>query len=91
MKIYEAAMGVLRKKERGDETHLPPKLVENLVWVPVISFCKISLSVTHLMRPYVETGRSQTVKFLVGHNCGGLASFFLYSEHPSFGFYIRHP
>jgi hypothetical protein len=30
---------------------LPPKLVEKLVWVPVILFCKISFPVTHLM-PY---------------------------------------
>jgi hypothetical protein len=35
------------------------KLVEEeLVWVPVIVFCKISFPVTHLMAYYVETGRS---------------------------------
>ncbi len=28
---------------------------------------------------------------LVGGNCGGSASFFLYSEHACFPFYIRHP
>jgi hypothetical protein len=35
--------GALRKKERQDEMKLslPPKLVEKLDWVPVISFCKI--------------------------------------------------
>jgi hypothetical protein len=49
----------LRKKERGDETELPPKVVEKLVWVPVISFSKISFPVTHLMPYYSETGRSR--------------------------------
>jgi hypothetical protein len=37
---------------------LQPKLVESLVWVPVISFCEISFPVTHLMAYYAETGRS---------------------------------
>ncbi len=41
MKIYVTAVESLRKKERGDETQFTPKLMENLVWVPVISFCKI--------------------------------------------------
>jgi hypothetical protein len=50
VKIYVAAVKVLRKKERGTETQfLPPKLVEKLVWVPVTSFSKISFPVTHLM------------------------------------------
>jgi hypothetical protein len=35
VKIYVAAVDALRRKERQDET---PKLVENLVWIPVISF-----------------------------------------------------
>jgi hypothetical protein len=36
---------------------LPPILVENLVWVPVIySFCKISFPVRHLMAYYAEMG-----------------------------------
>jgi len=39
--------------------HLPPKLVEKLVWVQVISFCKISFPVTYLMPYYAETGRSR--------------------------------
>jgi hypothetical protein len=34
----------LRKKERSGEISLPPKLVEKLVWVPVISFCKIFIA-----------------------------------------------
>jgi hypothetical protein len=38
---------------------LPLKLVEKLVWVPVISFCKISFPVTHLMLYYAKTGRSR--------------------------------
>jgi hypothetical protein len=38
---------------------LPPKLMEKLVWVPVISFCKISFLVKHLMPYYAETGRSR--------------------------------
>jgi hypothetical protein len=33
--IYVAAVEALRKKERQDGT---PKLVENLFWIPVISF-----------------------------------------------------
>jgi len=42
VKIYEAAGDALRKKESQDETQvLPPKLVEKLVWVPVILLCKI--------------------------------------------------
>jgi len=36
---------------------LPPKLVEKLVWVPVILFCKISFPVTHLMPFYAKIGR----------------------------------
>ncbi len=53
MKIYVGEVEALRKKERGDETmklSLPPKLVEKLVWVPVISCC-ISFPVTHSVRP----------------------------------------
>jgi hypothetical protein len=37
---------------------LPPKLVEKLVWVPVILLSKTSFPVTRLMPNYVETGRS---------------------------------
>jgi hypothetical protein len=49
VKIYVAAMEALKKKERGMKLSLPLKLVEKLVWVPVISFCKISFPVTHSM------------------------------------------
>jgi hypothetical protein len=38
---------------------LPPTLVEKLVWLPVVSFCKISFPVTHLMPSYAETGHSR--------------------------------
>jgi hypothetical protein len=34
------AVEALKKKERQDETQfLSPKLVEKLVWVPVVSLC----------------------------------------------------
>jgi hypothetical protein len=55
VKIYVAAVEALRKKERGDEKlSLPPKLMEKLI----ISFCKISFPITHLMPYYAETGCS---------------------------------
>jgi len=38
---------------------LPPNLVGKLVWVPVITFCKVSFPVTHLMPYYAEIGRSR--------------------------------
>ncbi len=38
---------------------LPPKLVEKLVWVPVILFSKVSFPVTHLTPYYAETGHSR--------------------------------
>jgi hypothetical protein len=39
VKKYVAAMQALRKKEREEKNlSLPPKLVEKLVWVPIISF-----------------------------------------------------
>ncbi len=37
---------------------LLPKLVEKVVWVPLISFCKISFLVMHLMPSHAKTGRS---------------------------------
>jgi hypothetical protein len=41
VKIYVAAVEALRKKEKiRMKLSLPPKVVEKLVWVPVISFCK---------------------------------------------------
>ncbi len=42
----------------GMKLSFSPKLVENLVWVPVISFCKISFPIARLMPYYAETGRS---------------------------------
>jgi len=47
------------KSKEGMKVSLPPKLVEKLVWVPVISFCKISFPVTHLIPYYAGTGRSR--------------------------------
>jgi hypothetical protein len=41
VKIYVAAMHALREKRTQMKLSLPPKYVEKLVWVPVISFCKI--------------------------------------------------
>jgi hypothetical protein len=41
VEIYVAPMEALRKKERQDETQFTSKIGEKLVWVPVISFCKI--------------------------------------------------
>jgi len=38
--------------------NLPPKLVEKLVWVPIILFRKISFPVKHLMPYSGETSRS---------------------------------
>jgi len=44
VKIYVGAVEALREKERQDETQLlPPRLVEKLVWVPVISLYKIPI------------------------------------------------
>jgi len=41
VKIYIAALKALRKKKRQeDELSIHSKLVEKLVWVPVISFSK---------------------------------------------------
>jgi hypothetical protein len=41
VKICSSNGKALMKKERQDETQLPPKLAEKLVSVPAISFCKI--------------------------------------------------
>ncbi len=49
----------LGKRKEWMKLNLPPKLVEKLVWVPVISFCKISFPITHLMPYYAEIGRSR--------------------------------
>jgi len=58
VKISVAAVEALRKKERGDETQFITKIGGNLVWVPMISFCKISFPVKHLIPYYAETRRS---------------------------------
>ncbi len=58
VQVRAMAMEALKKKERGMKLSLPLKLVEKLVWVPVISFWKISFPVTHSMPCYAETGRS---------------------------------
>jgi hypothetical protein len=64
VKIYVAAVEALRKKERQDETQFTTtKLVEKLVWTPVISFCKISFPVTHLMAYYAETAPPNRLTF----------------------------
>ncbi len=56
MKIHVAAVEVLRKKKREDENQFTT--MEKLIWVPVISFCKISFPLMHLMTYYAETGLS---------------------------------
>ncbi len=57
VEIYVPAVEALRKEERGDKTQFITKLVEKLVWVSVILFCKLSFPVTHLMPYCSETGR----------------------------------
>ncbi len=59
VQIYVAAVEALMKE--GMKLNLPPKLVEKLVWIPVISFCKISFPITRLMAYYAETGESRHV------------------------------
>jgi hypothetical protein len=55
-----AAVEALRKKEIGDKTHFTIKIDgKTKIWVPVISFCKISFPVTHLMPYDADTGRSR--------------------------------
>jgi hypothetical protein len=39
--LCSSSAGALTKKETQVKLSLPPKLMEKLVWVPVISFCKI--------------------------------------------------
>jgi hypothetical protein len=39
--MYVAAVEEIRKMKDRMKLSLPPKLVEKLVWVPVISFCRI--------------------------------------------------
>ncbi len=53
---YVVALYALKKKGKGMKFSLPPKLVEKLICVPVISFSKILFPVTHLMAYYAKTG-----------------------------------
>ncbi len=65
------------KRKEGMKLNLPPKLVKILVWVPVISFCKISIWCPHC----VQTGRSSTVKFCIGnHHISSGWQLWLFSE-----------
>ncbi len=41
VKTYVGAVEALMKRKDRMKLSLPPKLVEKLVWVPVISFCKV--------------------------------------------------
>jgi hypothetical protein len=59
VKVYVAVVEALRKMEEGMKLSLLPKLVEKLVWVPIISFCKISFPDEHFMRYYAKTGHSR--------------------------------
>jgi hypothetical protein len=43
MEIYAEVWRHSRKRKDAMKLNLPPKLVENLIWNPVISFCKISI------------------------------------------------
>jgi hypothetical protein len=52
VKIYVAGLKALRGlRKEGMKLSLPPKLVEKLVWVPVISFCKYCHSQLHIWCP----------------------------------------
>jgi hypothetical protein len=42
-------------RKDGMKPSLPTKIGGKLVWVPVISFCKVSFPVTHLMPYYAKT------------------------------------
>jgi hypothetical protein len=48
VKIYVAAVEALRKRKDSMKLSLPPKLVKNLVWLPVISHAKFSFPVMPL-------------------------------------------
>jgi hypothetical protein len=54
--IVLVQVGAVRAlREKGMKLCIPPKLV----WVPVISFCKISFPIKHLMPYYTETDHSR--------------------------------
>jgi hypothetical protein len=54
-----AAVEVLRKKKREDENQFTTVEKPTVVWVAVISFCKISFPLMHLMGYYAETALSR--------------------------------
>jgi hypothetical protein len=56
--MFVAALEVLWRKARGDETQSNAKIGGKLACVPFILFCKISIPVIHLMPYYAKTGRS---------------------------------
>jgi hypothetical protein len=57
----------LREKGRQDETQFITKCVgKTIVWVPVISLCKILFPVTHLMPYYAKTGHRTLQITLLG-------------------------
>ncbi len=49
LKIYLTAVGAFKRRKDRMKLSLPPKLVEKLVWVPVILFCKIFVTSYVLM------------------------------------------
>jgi hypothetical protein len=59
VKIYVETVEALMKKEARMKLSSSPKLLEKLIWVPVILFCKISFPVTHLIPYYAKTGPSR--------------------------------
>jgi hypothetical protein len=52
--MYVATVESLRQNERQDENQFTTK-IEKLVWVTVISFCKICIPSCALMPYYAET------------------------------------
>jgi hypothetical protein len=56
--ICSSSGGAQGKKKEEMKLSLLAKLVEKLVWVLLISFCKISFPIKHLMAYYAETGSS---------------------------------
>jgi hypothetical protein len=54
--IYNSSRGGQEKMKKRMKLSLPPKLLEKVIYVPVISFFKISFPVKHLMPNYAETG-----------------------------------
>jgi hypothetical protein len=59
VKIHVAAVEALRKKESQDETQFTTKIDGKTSLGPVISFCKIFISIYALTAYYAETGHSR--------------------------------